>query len=240
MVLRRLGFCGIDDKVNIQDIINLSKQCSIIEWGVLFHPKLVGTPRYASHPWIQNLINKIQENQIQVNLAAHICGEYVYHLINGNFNLIEKIINKYNFNRIQINPTLANGVQIKDYNYTAQKLLLVFKNFKNTEFIMQRNTETEELCQIIEKSKLSNISFLFDNSCGLGIYNSNDIIPYNITNKYGFAGGINPENIGEILDIIKSSIKSKDIWIDMETGIRTNNSFDINKCTECVKIYFSK
>ena len=59
---------------------------------------------------------------------------------------------------------------------------------------------------------------------------------YPETNPFGYAGGISPENVVETVKSI-TEICETDFWIDMETGIRTNDKFDITKCEEvCNKL----
>ena len=43
MKLRYLGFCGIDETVNISDLLNISKLFSFVEWGILLRTDLEGT-----------------------------------------------------------------------------------------------------------------------------------------------------------------------------------------------------
>ena len=234
MSIHRLGFCGIDDEVNHEDIISLTKTCAIIEWGVLFHPRLSGTARYPSMDWVQKTTTILHRAQPNIHLAAHICGGYVMDLLNAKKTILDTIINEFRFKRIQINPTKANDVIITDYNIAATNLLSVIAGYPKTEFIIQRNHETLKLCSLIETTELKNVSFLYDASCGFGIYDIHLIEKKNTTKKYGFAGGINPENIGEVLNKIKESQLPTNIWIDMETGIRTINHFDMKKCKLCV------
>ena len=47
----------------------------------------------------------------------------------------------------------------------------------------------------------------------------------------GYAGGIGPENVLDVLD----QIPSTNYWIDMETHVRTNDIFDLDKCLSVLK-----
>ena len=51
------------------------------------------------------------------------------------------------------------------------------------------------------------------------------------TEPFGYAGGINPENVVDVVREL-NDICETDFWIDMETGIRTNDKFDVKKCEE--------
>lgn len=54
-LLDRVGFCGVDDSVNLQELVDLSKAHPWIEWGVLLRPDRQGQPRYASQSLLRRL-----------------------------------------------------------------------------------------------------------------------------------------------------------------------------------------
>lgn len=45
--------------------------------------------------------------------------------------------------------------------------------------------------------------------------------------QVGYAGGINPDNV---LDVIDAIGPDGPYWIDMESGVRTDDWFDLDKC----------
>lgn len=50
----------------------------------------------------------------------------------------------------------------------------------------------------------------------------------------GFAGGLNPENILERKEEI-DILWEKDYWLDMESGVRTDDWFDLDKVEDICK-----
>lgn len=59
-------------------------------------------------------------------------------------------------------------------------------------------------------------------------------IPYHFT---GYAGGIGPDTVAGIVEAIeKVNPGLAPYYIDMESGIRTNDLFDIDKCLEVANI----
>ena len=66
-----------------------------------------------------------------------------------------------------------------------------------------------------------------DGSGGRGVTCSRWMAPE--TPVFGYAGGIGPENVVETVRAI-SAVCENDFWIDMETGIRTGDRFDPDKC----------
>ena len=171
MKLRYLGFCGIDESINIPDLLEISKLFPFVEWGILLRSDLEGTSRYPTSDWIENFLQKRSTCNYTVNLAGHLCGNRVTELLKGNYQYIE-YLHSHQFNRLQVNATKINGVSLNENNLFMYYLNLVtaIRAFPKIEWIIQRNTETECLCQLIESNSInqSNISFLFDSSCGTG------------------------------------------------------------------------
>ena len=47
----------------------------------------------------------------------------------------------------------------------------------------------------------------------------------------GYAGGLNPDTIGDALAAIAARVPDgQPYWIDMESGVRTDDRFDLDKC----------
>ena len=79
---------------------------------------------------------------------------------------------------------------------------------------------------IIQVDKFSDIgvSQLYDVSAGRGLVPES--FPKHPGYMVGFAGGINPDNVEEYLKNINCNA---DYWIDMESGVRTDNKLDLDK-----------
>ena len=78
------------------------------------------------------------------------------------------------FQRFQVNATSANGVDTSVFG-TAEgarqcvaALRTAFASLTQVEFIMQRNSETRPLWELLEAEMPPNVSLLFDDSMGLG------------------------------------------------------------------------
>lgn len=172
-----------------------------IEWAILFSPERQGIdPRYPS-------LDKIKEfMDSDLHLAAHLCGKYAKAVNNGDVPQIDVDLSR--FKRIQINhekPNVETILQFQD----------VFGGF----------------CIAQSRGNIfpvdDRIVWLFDRSGGNGI--TPMIWPNKPVNRVvGYAGGINSDNVINVLKKINSSTSS--YWIDMETGVRTDNKFDIKKC----------
>ena len=103
--LRALGFCGIDDSINLEDLADISRDYPFVEWGVLFRSDKTGTPRYASN----SMLESIRKFQRPLRLAGHLCGDRVVQVLNGDATFARHLYT-CGFRRIQVNATSANGV----------------------------------------------------------------------------------------------------------------------------------
>jgi len=258
--------------VDTELLILLSSHYPRIEWGILFRQDLAGLPRYPSWEWVLKLtklsaISVETETNSTLNLAAHLCNERCQEVLDGNSNfvvyqLLYSLVNlnlwiiflffyckltlfERGFRRFQINATLANGVVLsKDSLATAvHNLLNIFQSFPQAEWIIQANEETKLLYELIllQDPFPENVSILFDASCGRGILVDTFPSPYpNV--KCGYAGGIGPTNITSVLHAINMVATGKDLWIDMESSLRSkllegdiiNDVFDVSKCFSCI------
>ena len=54
--------------------------------------------------------------------------------------------------------------------------------------------------------------------------------------KIGYAGGINANNVAEKLTFLMENDQVGDFWIDMESGVRTDDWFDIDKVVKVLEI----
>ena len=73
-------------------------------------------------------------------------------------------------------------------------------------------------------------STLFDMSHGAGILPKEWLAPIDGV-RCGYAGGLSPENVVSQIKLIESKVGNYELWIDMETQIRSNadQQFDLGK-----------
>lgn len=262
--LRYLGFCGVDDSVEQELLELISQRYPRIEWGVLFRPDLEGTPRYASTEWVESLSRWCQLSEGRMRLAAHLCGSRCQEVLEGEVSFLGQLC-AWGFGRVQINATKANSVhwatdRLQEY---VQNLLAAFQSYPKLEFIIQCNDETQPIWTALlsaanvtnSASNLKNMSFLLDASCGLGKEISEFLPPFDGI-PTGYAGGIGPSTIAHTLDGVLSAAGDKEVWIDMESSLRTcvvsgergadgtplplegraADMFDVAKAFQCIRI----
>lgn len=81
---------------------------------------------------------------------------------------------------------------------------------------------------------LSGIVPLQDTSGGKGKAASFWATPFRPDQLVGYAGGLNPDNVADAV----ARMPATNFWIDMETGVRTDDWLDLDKCEAvCKAIY---
>ncbi len=108
--------------------------------------------------------------------------------------------------------------------------------YQEKEFIFQYDNVNTVFVDLAKQAKV-NFSALFDLSHGIGI------LPSEWPNlldgvKCGYAGGLSPENLEEQIKRIEEKAGDTEIWIDMETHVRSNYDmlFDLQKVRQCLDI----
>lgn len=238
MRLKHITFTGIDAKTDIQDLIDIQCEFPIAEFGVLtsYHWYENGN-RYLNPAFLSNLY----AGNGKLNLALHICGSAINDAAVGYWDKIESLLSftLEPFKRIQLNVS----------NRKDNHLYLWVPPYVNQELIVQQH-DAANLSLFNQTLDIwngcdSRVSVLLDASGGQGIDTPIKVLPNTEKQfKVGYAGGINPSNVTDKLAYLLQNDQVGDFWIDMESGVRTNDWFDTNKvrmvlagCKELIKYY---
>lgn len=251
MKLRALGFCGADDSVHPNQLALVSHAYPFVEWGVLFRPDKEGTPRYASPQWVKQLAQVAakfeKSSKCRMKLAAHLCERRVNEVLQGDDDFIRHLPH-LGFGRVQINATAVNGVDVSQLGASIPTFLTVVSKYPQLEFILQKNEETRPLWDGIlqlddpplagSKGRLPpNVSMLLDESKGTGVLADNWPAPP-VEYEIGYAGGIGPDNIQQVLQKVQQAAADRSVWIDMESRLRSKKNgkdiFDLDKCYQVI------
>ncbi len=148
-----------------------------------------------------------------VVFAAHLCGKFAEEFQSG-----DDCMEFGRFQRIQVN--------MKAHSYDLGAL-------SNRSLLIRRRLIIQ-----VRGSYFPNDAFfeyLHDESGGRGTTAEWPTAPCNhfLT---GYAGGITPDNVR---DRIKT-IRANDYWIDMETGVRTDDWLDLDKCAAVCKAVYGE
>jgi hypothetical protein len=199
---------GADDNVDPHELLNLTLSFPFVEWGILISPRRSGTPRYPTNDWRRRFARIVGPHD--PNVSAHYCGRLARELVAGTFPLfgLHPI-----FERVQINGFAPGNIEH------------IRRMERDVEFILQCGNMSRLPELVMDAVALGNTSILLDASGGRGVEAPTWARPTS-TVKLGYAGGIGPENVTSVLDALGDGAPC---WIDMESGVRTNDAFDIAK-----------
>jgi len=214
-------------------------------------------PRYASPAYLELLSATAKASNGAMRLAGHLCGARAQQVLRGDASFVVRL-RALGFARVQVNATAINGVDTSQLAANAAGLRAAMAAAPDTEWIVQRNTETEPLWSTLlagEGGPPPNMSLLADSSCGTGVRATSFPPPPSIAAggggrrmSTGYAGGLGPGNCAEVLGAVARMLAAHDggaarahpVWIDMESSLRTKladggDVFDVNKCAVCVR-----
>ena len=229
MRLRHITFTGIDARTDLQELQDIQQQYPIAEFGVLtsYHWRENGN-RYLNPQSLPNLYGR------NLNLALHICGSMASDATEG----LWKRINRHTLSMLEMQ--LFQRVQINVANRLGKPERLVSMPTPKTEIIIQQRSGNTEF---FERSLWGGedgcprlVSMLIDDSGGQGIDSPISIYSSVYNYKIGYAGGINPDNVADKLTYLFENVHDGEFWIDMESGVRTDDWFDLEKVRQVLEI----
>jgi hypothetical protein len=198
---------GADDFTDIGRMADLSARYPV-EWGLLFAPDRQGRGRFPSLDFVGALIARGP-----MRLSAHLCGDYAREVVQrGACDALAGWL-EGPFDRAQIN-TSERGVSAERVRRFAEGLGM------GGAILQCRQDFPEE----------RRVDWLFDRSGGRG--EAPSTWPRAREGVFcGFAGGLGPDTISAALPAIRECVpEGQAYWIDMESGVRTADRFDLDKC----------
>lgn len=199
---------GADEGIALGDLTALSREFPFVEWGLLFSAKRMGTPRYPGREWLLKI-----PITSPMRFSAHLCGQWARDALAG---APQWPVGSPYFDRVQLNG----------YEKPSRVLNKMIAGGQQ-EFILQvrDGSQVFGVAEVAKEAK-GNVSALWDPSGGRGVEQALwPDLPRAC--HWGYAGGIGPDNVCETLD--KLSAFPRDFWIDMESGVRTDDAFDLVK-----------
>jgi N-(5'phosphoribosyl)anthranilate (PRA) isomerase len=228
---------GADDTVSPDDLLALTRIYPFVEWGILLSRSREGTPRYPSHQWIRQLMMvKSKYNlppeaggegewQTRFKTSGHLCGSWARDLTRGNLSFFhEQTGNAYGFDRFQINFDLSKD----GFNVDA-----VVKALIGITYIIQVKGNDDSIVLAL-RTRGAQAYPLFDSSGGAGIEPSQ--WPKKKYDWSGFAGGLDPDHLEDQLDKISKIAGDQRVWVDIESGVQTDNRLDLKKVEKYLSI----
>lgn len=224
MNLNRITITGADDSTEPSSLLELTGKFPFVEWGILFSRNREGEPSFPTRDWRNRL------SAFMLPLSAHLCGWWSVEIMEkGHTALITGLPEQ--FSRVQINYVFSksrkwNFLPVLDYAVIHHERALIFQF---------NPLSSEALYQYITDGLPENIFFLYDSSGGRGTLM--ETIGDPVAGKYtGYSGGINTENIGYICKAIHEKNSQLNCWIDLQSGVRTNDVFDLLKVENILSI----
>lgn len=215
MKLRYVSITGADDAVSVADLNELGKQYPFIEWALLLMPEEMGGNRCPSAEWIGNFLKHYKGE----HKAMHLCGSALLDFIENKAGILDLM---KGFHRIQLNLEFGNV----EGKYDPGKLLEQMKAHPEFEFVIQYTDKRKNFLPHLRG--IPNHALLFDGSAGRGV--SPKQWPAPVDGHFcGYAGGISPDNVQMNLKNISQVAFGHETWIDMESGVRTADRFDLEK-----------
>lgn len=213
---------GADDAVDISDLSALALAYPFTEMAILLLPQQAGTPRFPKAGWIEDFAARYKG----MNRAMHLCGDALLGFIDGKAEIRSLM---QGFQRIQLNLKFGDV----EGKYDVADLVARVRENGKWQFILQYGHDKKGLLPLFVD--IPNHAVLFDESAGRGI--SPDSWDAPLPGHFcGYAGGMNPDNVQQNIDMIARVAAGQTTWIDMETGIRTDDRFDLQKVERVLKI----
>ncbi len=222
MQLKYTSITGADDAVDPQELLALSREFPFAEWAILLLPARTGTARFPSKEWIR----KFSQLASGLHTAMHLCDGALLGFIRGDSEILGLMSG---FKRIQLNLKFGDV----EGKYDPAALVQRVRDNPQFQFIIQYGKDKQSLLPLL--ADVPNHAVLYDDSAGRGI--SPDSWEPPLPNHFcGYAGGLNPANVAQQIEIIAKVAPGYTTWIDMETGVRTDDKFDMAKVRRVLEI----
>lgn len=206
-----ITFTGADRTEILPEMIELSARYPI-EWGILLDPAQEDNTLFPNEEQRKTMLSSA------LRFSVHVCGKPAQDIANG----IDPGIDLKGFSRLQLNHSRegsSDKVIDNAYRYSAR-------------YGMRLALQ----CQA-DFPQDTRADWLYDVSFGTGIKVSS-WPPVKQAHPFcGFSGGLSPQTI---LDSLAKFDTDAEYWIDMESGVRTNDLLDINKCQEICELVYGR
>jgi len=233
MQLSLVGLTGWDETVSPKDVVSFLEKYPYAAAGIHFSEERRGEKRHPREPWVQELETEVKKltmtTPYPLHLDAHLGNKWSLQVASGDTDILGDVIDLTIFQRIQLNH--IGKAQ-------PQAFLEGIQHFPNTTFIVSRSRTTEEFCAAVDKlvteQGITNVSFLFDSSWGQG--ETPEAWPeVSEGTPCGYAGGLGPDNLSAELEKLKETSKGQEVWVDMESKLRSKSDlFSVGRCEQCM------
>jgi len=239
-----VSITGADDAVRIEQLVALSREFPFVEWGILHYPTKEGKPRNPTEAWRAQLAKARRDHDLKT--ALHLCDENTFWMLlmtmfQKHIPFIHNDLREYD--RVQVNINARGKAftrkEVVDVYTTlaCHGARLILQQHDGTAAAIETYLSSMSLGSLARSAHAGDISVLLDASRGKGIAPDTwrpPLVRFGQALHTGYAGGISPANIEAVLDATEAAVREHGqpgarYWLDMETGVRTDNQFDLKK-----------
>lgn len=236
---------GADDKTNIQMLEMISKTKPHVEWGVLLFPEHEGRPRVPKPEWVDRFLRANLPRK-----SAHLCGRKIFEDILSIDTEMASIASLALLGTLKLFGKVQLNINSRLEGFNDTQVMLIY-NIVHSYLVLDAGCDVtlqynERSAPIIEgflnmiaitcgTEYLKRYEILFDTSLGRGTVSESYPAPLVIHGHTFFpkyAGGLNTENISEEHEKIRQVVGHDSYGLDLESGARTDNGFNIVKVLE--------
>lgn len=238
-MLNLVSFTGADNNTNVDELAKFVEGYEgspiAVELALLYFPEKEGEARNPDAKQREAILNAIPKK----NLAAHLCGKQIFDQLLAEDEAVIAELQRYN--RIQLNINARKRI------FTPKEVFTVYANLWKREIpmILQFNEDSRDDVEHFAYhpavfGSAGRPMILFDASRGKGVAPAE--FPRALPALHcGYAGGLNPTNITDVNVKLREWYdahnavyfvggEGRPYWLDMESGVRTNNEFDLDLC----------
>lgn len=227
MKLTRVTITGADDQVEPASLIALSRAFPFVEWAILGSKTRRGMARFPSDQWMDCWNEARFGEPVDFRWAVHLCGELSRRALSGCQRIRGWL---HTFAR----PAYSvPRVQLNGFSRYKLPMLALAEQMPGWEFILQTGDLLAELHALDLEKLHPNVMHLLDASGGRGEV---AVWAERPEKRLGYAGGIGPDNVVQQIEHLLSYSTEQAFWIDMESGVRTDDRFDLDKVRRVLEL----
>lgn len=239
-----VSITGADDAVCVEDLVAFSREFPFVEWAILHYPRKEGKPRNPTAAWRAKLAKARRDHGLKT--ALHLCDDDTFWmLLNTTYQKQLPFIHNdlLGHDRVQVN------INARGKGFTSDEVLgvyttlachgarLILQQHEGTATAIEKYLSSMSLGSLARAAFAGDIAVLLDSSRGKGVTPDAWAPPLVCSGQSlhtGYAGGISPDNIESVLHATEAVVRERGTpgaryWLDMETGVRTGNQFDLQK-----------
>lgn len=221
-MLYRVTVTGADDRTSIDQLLEINRRFPFVEWGILASPRKTGQPRYPTSAFIGQLLGAGP-----LHLSLHLCGGYVMAARRGDYDAMAEASAIWPVaRRVQLNLGWRFWALADNTERDAVQRIAWAPSTGGRQVILQA---PRDVSLFVDGGRGfgGGLTALYDRSGGRGRSPGQWLAV--CAEHCGFAGGLGPDNIERELPRIREAAGSRKFWIDAESGVRTDDRFDLQK-----------